>query len=224
MSSLMMRIILIGGNETVYFLARQLKTKDHHITIINRDEFHCQQLFRHTDATVIHGDGTDQNTLEEAGARQADVVLALTPYDQDNLVSCQIAKKIFGVPRTIALVNDPENEEVFQKLGVTDAFSSTHVIASMIEQRASFDDITRLMPVGEGHIHVADVKLDRYSPVIGKNLMELNISEHTLIACILRNDEVIIPRGQNQLEVGDHVVLISKPGYEEADLRILTGD
>lgn len=220
----MMRIVLIGGDETVYFLARQLKQKDHRVTIINRDEYRCRELFRLTDSTVIHGDGSDQSTLEEAGARQADVVLALTPNDQDNLVACQIAQKIFGVPRTIALVNNPENEEIFQKLGVTLAFSSTRIIASMIEQRAAFDDIIRLMPVGEGHVHIADVRLDRQSPAIGKRLADLKLSNHTLIACIIRDEEVIIPRGSNQFQVGDHVLMISKPGHEERDLEILTGE
>lgn len=220
----MMRIILIGGGETVYYLARQLKDKSHHVTIINRNAQDCQRLFKHTDATVIHGEGTDQDRLEEAGARKADVVLALTPYDQDNLVACQIAQKIYGVPRTIAMVNDPDNEEIFNQLGVSDAFSSTRIIATMIEQRARFDDIKRLIPVGEGQVHVADVELDEESPVVGKRLMDINLSEDTLIASIVRDDDVIIPRGNNQLQVGDHLLVISKPGNEEKDLEILTGE
>jgi len=219
-----MRIILIGGDETVYFLARQLKQKGHHITIINRDAQHCQLLFKQTDAMVIHGDGSDKATLEEAGARKADVVLALTPYDQDNLVACQIAQKIYGVPRTIALVNDPENEEIFQKLGVSQAFSSTRVIASLIEQQAHFEDIKRLMPIGEGKIQITDVKLDRDSPAIGKPLMDLGLSAGTLIACIIRGEEVIVPRGSNQLQVDDHVLIISQPGSEEDDLLLLVGE
>lgn len=220
----MLKIIIIGGDETVYYLSRQLQLKEHQVTIINRDAERCQHLFKHTDATVIHGEGSDQKTLEEAGARKADIVLALTPYDQDNLVACQISQKIYGVPRTIALVNDPENEEVFKKLGVSDAFSSTRIIATMIEQRAEFDDIKQLMPVGDGQVHVADVKLDRESPVVGKMLSDIDLSEDTLIACIIREEEVIIPRGSNQLQVGDHVLVISKPGHEQQDLETLTGE
>ena len=219
-----MRVILIGGDETVYFLARQLRKKGKHITIINKNEMECQLLFKQTEATVIHGNGTDQQTLEDAGARQADVVLALTPHDQDNLVACQIAKKLFGVPRTIAIVNDPENEEVFEKLGVDHAFSATKVIGMMIEQRAAFDDIKRLMPVGEGEVHFADIQLDRKSPAIGKSMMDLNFSSDTLVACIIRDGEVIIPRGSNQLQVGDHVLLISKPGKHDKDIALLIGE
>lgn len=219
----MMRIILIGGDETVYFLARQLKHKEHDVTIVNRNAAHCDLLFRQTDALVINGDGSDQKTLEEAGARRADVLLALTPYDQDNLVACQIAQSIYGVPRTIALVNDPDNEEVFQKLGISHAFSSTRIIATMIEQQASFDDIKHLMPVGAGKLHVSDVEIDRDSPAVGKPLLELGLSDQTLIGCIIRDNEVIIPRGSNQLHVGDHVLVISKPGNEH-DLTLLTGE
>ncbi|MEO0598141.1 MAG: NAD-binding protein [Chloroflexota bacterium] len=218
------RIILIGGGETVYFLARQLKQRDHHITIINRNKAHCQKLFDQTASIVVHGEGSERKILEEAGARQADVVLAMTPHDHDNLITCQIAMKIFGVPRTIALVNDPNNEDVFTKLGVTTAFSSTRIIAKMIERHAHFDDIKRLMHVGNGKVQVTDVELHRDAPAVGKTLAELGISENTLVASIVRDEEVIIPRGNNQLQVGDHLLIISKQGEDEADLRIIIGE
>lgn len=218
------RIILIGGGETVYFLARQLKQRDHHITIINRSKAACDALFQKTDSVVVHGDGSERKVLDEAGARQADVVLAMTPYDQDNLICCQIAQKIYGVPRTIALVNDPENEDVFTKLGVTTAFSATRVIAKMIERHAHFDDIKRLMHIGDGKVQVTDVELHRGAPAVGKTLAELGISENTLIASIIRDEDVIIPRGNNQLQVGDHLLIISQNGEDEADLRAIMGD
>lgn len=220
----MMRIILIGGDETVYFLARQLKRKQHEVVIINKDKAHCEQLYNRTQALVLHGDGSNQRILEEAGARRADVVLALTPNDHDNLIASQIAQTIYGVPRTIALVNDPENEEIFKKLGVTHAFSSTRIIATMIEQQANFDDIKRLMPMAHGKVQISDVQIDRDSPALGKTLMDINLSENTLIAAIIRDDEFIIPRGSNQLRVGDHVLIISKAGMEAQDLALLMGD
>jgi trk system potassium uptake protein len=219
-----MRIIVIGGDETVHYLARQLIEKGHHVTIINRSVTHSQELFAQTNATVIHGDGSDVRILEEAGARQADILLALTPHDQDNLVACQIASKVFDLPRTIALVNDPENEELFRVLGVTDAFSSTHIIAGLIEQHAHFDDIKRLIPIGEGQVELTDIQLEPTSPAVGKTLVELGLSNNTLIACIVRGNEVIIPRGGNVLQSGDHILAISKHGTNEADLLLLIGD
>ena len=119
-----MKVILIGGGKLVYFLVRQFASKGYHLTIINQDAVEAKALARQLKATVILGDGSDPGMLKEAGAYQADIVLSLTPHDQDNLVACQIAQKRYGVPRTIALVNDPDYQEVFQQLGVTVAFFS----------------------------------------------------------------------------------------------------
>lgn len=220
-----MRILIIGGSKTVYFLARQLTEHHHQVTIINRDAERAKYLARRlAPVTVVHGDGSNIKILEEAGARRADLVLALTAHDQDNLVSCQIAQKLYGVPRTIALVNDPENEKIFQKLGITVAFSATRILASMIEQQASMDDIISLMPIAEGKINVIDIRLDADSPAVGKTLQELGMSDNTLIACIIRDGEAIIPRGSNYLFADDHILVISQPDSQVNDLRLLLGE
>lgn len=219
-----MRVILIGGSKTVYYLARQLKAQEHHVTIIDDDVVRCNELYTATNATVVHGNGSSKRTLESAGARQADAVLALTEKDPDNLITCQIAQQMYGVPHVIALVNDPDNEDTFKQLGIQAAFSATRVIAQMIEQRTAFEDITELMPLAGGKVQVSDVRLDRDSPAVGKTLSQLDLSDQTLIACIIRDEEVIVPRGNNQLHAGDHVLVISKHGYKERDLERLTGD
>jgi trk system potassium uptake protein TrkA len=218
-----MRVILIGGSNTVYYIARQFARRKDHVTIINRDKARCQELARSTSAMVVLGDGTDVSRLEEAGARQADVVLALTSHDEDNLVTCQIARKKFGVPRTVALVNDPDNEDVFRKLGVDVAVSTTRILGSLIEQETDYDNIAHLMPVAHGRLNVTDVRLDAESPGVGKTLSELDLAENTLVACIIRADEVIVPRGSTRLEVGDHLVLIAHPENEGHDLMVLCG-
>ncbi len=219
-----MRILIVGGDKTVYFLARQFVDKGHHVTIINRDALRSKELAQQTKATVVLGEGSDVNRLEEAGARRADVVLALTSHDQDNLITCQIAQKLFNVPRALALVNDPENEPVFRKLGINVAFSATRIIASMIEQQASFEDITALMPIAEGRVNVTDVRLDSESPAVGKNLIELELTEGSLIACIIREQHVLVPRGATRLQANDHLILISHPEHEVQDLITLCGE
>lgn len=219
-----MRIIIVGGDKTVYFLARQMVAKHYHVTIINRDLARCKELAEQTKATVVFGEGSSPERLEEAGARRADAVLALTSHDQDNLIVCQIAQKRFGVPHTLALVNDPDNETVFHKLGIKAAFSATRIISTMIEQRAHFDDITALMPIAQGRINVADVRLKEDSPAIGKTLQELELTEGSLIASIIRNDEMIVPRGSTRLEAEDHLILLSHPEHQEQDLITLLGE
>ncbi len=218
-----MRVILIGGSKTVYFLARGFVQRRYHVTIINRDPVRSRELAQTTKATVVLGEGTDINRLEEAGARQADILLALTSKDQDNLIACQIAQRKFGIPRTIALVNDPENEAVFKQLGVQMAFSATRIIASIIEQETDFDDITNMMSLAQGRVNIIDVRLDKDSPAIGKTLTELELTDNALIACIIRNNVMIVPRGLTRLEVNDHLLLISDPQHQKQNLIVLTG-
>jgi trk system potassium uptake protein TrkA len=218
-----MRVILIGGSNTVYFLARQFARRHYNVTIINRDALDCRELATQTSATIVHGDGTDMNRLEEAGARMADVVLALTSSDPDNLIACQIASKKFGVPRTIAKVNDPDNEAVFQRLGVSVAFSSTRVIGSIIDQETDFEEVHELMPIAHGKLHVSDVHLNDESPSVGKYVRDLKLNEGTLIAAIIRNDVVTVPNGATRLLSGDHLVVITQPKTETHDLKILCG-
>jgi trk system potassium uptake protein TrkA len=219
-----MRIIMIGGSKTVYFLARQFVQRGDHVTIINRDMGRCTELAEQTKATVVYGEGSDVTRLDDAGARRADILLALTSHDQDNLIACQLAHKIYGVPRTLAIVNDPENEATFQELGITVVFSATRIIAQMIDQFAHFDDITTLMPIAQGRITVTDIRLDSSSPAIGKSLQELELTEGSLVAAILRNEKTIIPRGYTRLLVNDHLILISQPEHHEQDLVTLCGE
>lgn len=216
-----MRVLIIGGGQTVYFLARQFVRKHYHVTVINRDPLHAKELANQTQAIVVIGDGTNVSRLEEAGARRADVVLALTTNDQDNLIACQIAQRNFGVPRTIALVNDPDNEEIFRKLGVSLAFSATRIIGSIIDQETDFDAITEMIPLAKGKITITDVHLDTDSPAIGKTLQELPLSEKTLIGAIIRDEHVIVPRGTTILHPKDHLIVISEPDYQRADLALL---
>jgi trk system potassium uptake protein len=218
-----MRIIMVGGDKTVYFLTRQFVNKGYHVTVINREIERCRELAEQTKAAIVHGDGSNVSRLEEAGARRADVVMALTSHDQDNLITCQIAQKIYGVPRTMALVNDPENETVFEQLGITVVFSATKVIASVIEQQADFEDITSLIPLANGRVNVTDVRLDSDSPAIGKSLEEIDLTHGSLVACILRDDEVLVPRGSTRLLVNDHLILISQPENQSQDLVVLCG-
>jgi trk system potassium uptake protein len=218
-----MRVILIGGGKTTYFLAKQFLSRGYYVTVINRDPDEATLLSRQIRGVVVLGDGSDPRILEEAGAKQTDVVLALTSHDQDNLVACQLARQMYGVPRTIALVNDPENEEIFRKLGVTVAFSATRIIAVLIEEQTGFDEITNLFSVAEGRIVVTEVALQEDAPALGKTLQELGLPEGVLIAGILRKGKVIVPRGTHRLQLADRLILVGQPDSYGDALRALTG-
>lgn len=218
-----MKVLIIGGGKPVYFLCRTFLAKGHEVTLINRNQNECVEMARRLKATVVNGDGSEPSILEEAGAHGADVVLAVTPSDQDNLAVCQLASIEYGVPRIMALVNDPDNEQVFDKLGIT-AFSITQTIASMIEQCTALGEITNLIPVGEGKVNITEVKLQAASPVIGKTLKEFALPADSLIAVVLRNGDAVIPRGDTRLQADDRVVLITLPSNHGTVLRTITGE
>ncbi len=219
-----MKVIIIGQGKLVYFLAKQFISKGYYLTIINQDMAEATALSRQLKATVMVGDGSNPLVLKEAGAYRADVLLSLTSQDEDNLVACQIAKKRYGVPRTIALVNDPEHQQVFEQLGITVAFSPIELLANLIEQQTDFEELKNLIPVAEGKVTVAEIALNHDSPAVGKTLQELELPPGTLIGCILREGEVIVPSGWTSLQVADRLILIAQPEHYGQFLRILTGE
>ena len=218
-----MKVLIVGGGKTLYFLSRNFTARGYEVVIINRDQEECIQLARQLTALVVCGDGSDAGILRDAGAMEADAVLAITPNDQDNLVICQLAALKFDVPRTVALANDPDNAEVFEKLGVS-GFSTTHIVGSLIEQRASLEQITNLLPVGEGRVNVTEIVLDDESPVVGKLLKDIDLPENALVAVVIRENRPIVPRGANDLLKGDRIVLITLPENHGPVIKTFTGD
>lgn len=218
-----MNVFIVGGGKPVYFLCRTFLAKGHQVTLINRNPDECVQMARRLRVTVIRGDGSDPAILEEAGVQAADAVLAVTPTDQDNLAICQLAAIQYDVPRALALVNDPDNEKLFRKLGVT-AFSTARTIASLIEQRTDLDEIINLIPVGEGKVNITEIRLQPAAPVVGKTLRDLSLPPDSLIAVVLRDGDPIVPRGDTELKAGDQLVLITLPANHGPVLRAITGE
>lgn len=218
-----MKVLIVGGGKTLYFLCRNFTAKGYSVVIINRDKEECVQLARQLSATVVCGDGSDAEVLRDAGAVGADAVLVITPNDQDNLVICQLASLKFGVPRTIALANDPDNAEVFEKLGVS-SFSTTHIVGSLIEQRAALEQIINLLPVGEGKVNVTEIVLSETAPVAGQQLKDIVLPENALVAVVIRDNQPIVPRGNNQLLAGDRVILITLPENHGTVLKTFSGE
>lgn len=218
-----MKVIIVGGGKSLFFLCRNFTAKGYRVIIINRDKGECVLLSRQLTATVLCGDGSDPEILKEAGAMGVDAVLAVTPNDQDNLVICQLATLKFDVPKAIALANDPDNAEIFERLGVS-AFSTTQIVGSLIEQRASMEQILNLPPVGEGRVNVTEIVLEADSPVAGKRLKDINLPENALIAVVIRDNRPMVPRGENDLQAGDRIVLITLPENHGPALKMLTGE
>lgn len=218
-----MNVLLVGNGQTTYYLGRQFGVRGHGVTIVDPDPAHALHLSRRLSAVVIAGDGSDPGVLERAGARRADAVLALTPHDHENLAVCQVARKKFGVPRTIALVHDPDHEEVFRRLGVTVAVSATRILAQVMESLAGFGAVASFVHAAGGRIAVTEVVLPEGAPVVGRPLRESPLPGGALLGCILRGGETIVPRGDTVPRAGDRLVAIARPELQAELLGCLLG-
>lgn len=218
-----MNIVIVGGRKKVDFLAKSLISKGQNITIINDDEKYSKFLSRTHNAPVICGDGSKPYILEDANIQGADIIIAMTPKDADNLVICQLSKKIYGVKRAFATVNSPKNVEVFRKLGVNTAISSTYIVSGFIEQMASINDITDYMPLEQGKIVLMDIVVRETYPVCGKQLSEIGIPEQAIIGCIIRGVNSIIPKGHTKILADDKLIILSPPQVQGDIIKRIVG-
>ena len=218
-----MFIIIVGAGKVGHFLAKRLLNDNHTVSIIDKDKAACEEIAKDTNALVINGDGCDSRYLEEAGISRADVVASVTGEDEDNLVICQLAKEKFSVSRTVGRVNDPKNEAIFNQLGVDVPIDATVILAKIIEEEVSFADFVNLMSFKRGKLAIVRVDLPSDSPVINKELQELQLPTDSVLVSIIRGDEVIVPKGNTVLKAGDDVIALTMIANEQQLLNYLVG-
>lgn len=204
-----MYIVVAGGGKIGYYLIKTLLTFKHRVAIIEVQEELCRKIANELHIPVVNGDGTNIDTLSELGLEKADTFIAVTGKDEDNLIACQLAKRNFGVKRTIARVNNPKNIEVFQKLGVDIAVSSTSVIAELIEQEIDYSGIKTLMKLRSGKLVLSEIKISDKSPVCNKSLKDINLPKDCILISVIRGDEVVIPNGFTELKEEDYIISVS---------------
>ncbi|MEE1392960.1 MAG: TrkA family potassium uptake protein [Negativibacillus sp.] len=205
-----MNIIVIGGGKVGFYLCKTLIEHGHQPLIIEKNKQTCEYLSNQLDISAINADGSTIEALTSANASKADSVIAVTGQDQDNLISCQLAKKIFHVPKTVARVNNPKNAEVMKKLGVDIPISSTDNIARLLEREVDTARIKSLLSLNRGEASLCELMIPDNYVLSGKRLFELDIPEDAVIAAIFRQDKLIIPRGNAQIISGDKVLVIAK--------------
>ncbi len=215
-----MTIVIVGGGKVGYYLAKALAPEKHHIVLLEADSDHCMKIDDELDRLgvgLICGDGTEMNILLDAGIEHADILIAVTGYDQNNLVACQLARQYFGVPRTIARVNNPKNIQVFKRLGVDSVVSSTAYIADMISQEVDWTCVNQTLANNVGDVRIRELLVSKDSVANGKSLTELTLPGGTILITVVRDQEVFIPNGQTRIQEGDRVIALSR----EADVRQL---
>lgn len=216
-------VLLIGGHSKAKTMAISLLEQGYHVTAINDTYEDSMELALIKGLTVIHGNGTKPQILDEAGASECDIAIALTGKDTDNLVACQLCKKKYGVPKTVALVGDPNKMAFFYQMGVDSVVCAVSVIASIIQQQAFVEDMANIIPAGKGRVQIIEVQITEESPVAGKKLWEVTLPQEAIVGCVLRGDTTLIPRGDTRILAGDTLVVITGNGQELNTVHALTG-
>ncbi len=216
-------VVVMGGGRVGYFLTRALRENNIEVTVLEQNERIFNLITRQVDCPVILGDGSSITVLEQGGVSRANVFVAVTNHDQDNLIACQIAKQRFGVPKTIARVKNPRNEQIMQKMGVDVTVSSTAIITALIQSELPTSRIRTVLDLRTGGLELMEYSLDSDSPVAGKRLRDLALPADCNLVTILRKGEAIIPRGDTMLEKGDTVLALVKLDAESTLRQFLLG-
>jgi trk system potassium uptake protein TrkA len=204
-----MYAIVAGGGKVGYYLAKELVEQGHEVLVIERDAKQCAVIQEDLGDIVMEGDAAEASVLAEAGTARADVIVAVTGDDEDNLVISQVAKKRFQAPRAIARINNPKNEQIFRKLGIDATVSSTDVILGVLEQELPAHAIVPLLRLRHADVEVVETVLDDQAPVVGRPLRDLNLPPDCTIGLIIRGGAPIFPNPDTRLAAGDEVIALT---------------
>lgn len=221
-----MFIVINGGGKVASYLARTLIERNHSVALIEKREDVAEKLATELPKRplIILGDGCDVSFQEDAGVGHADVFAAVTGDDDDNLVSCQLAKTAYGVPRCVARVNNPKNQHIFNALGI-EAISSTSIIARMIEEETTIGDIRTLASLRKGNMAVVEIELPTDRCVVcDVAVKDLKLPVDCVLFAIVRGEDVITVHGETTMQPGDVVVAFTAVEHEGALKRALTGE
>jgi len=219
-----MYIVVVGGGQVGYRLAKILLSDGHEVLILEEDPDRCEKLTEELGSVVYRGDGCEVVTLESVGTGRADLFVAVANRDEVNLAACQVAKHRFDVPRTIARITDPANEAVFQILGVDVTVCSTQVILSHIEQELPSHPVIPLLKLKSGSLEVVEVKIPAGSRVVGKKLGDFPMPKGSAVLLVIGKDKgPQIPTKDTVIEAEDEVVAVTNSENEEPIRAILMG-
>jgi trk system potassium uptake protein TrkA len=219
-----MYIIVVGGGRVGYYLSRALLDEGHEVLIVEKNAYVCEVITEQMGSICFRGDGCEARTLAEIGTGRADMFIAVTGDDEDNLVACQVAKHKHNVPRTIARIRNPQNETIFKKLGIDVTVSATNIILEHIEEEVPTHPLIHLLTIRDKGLEIVEVKIPPHATTVGKTVKELSLPEGSTLSLLLRKQQKpIIPKANTTLQAEDHIIAVTSPESEEALRAALTG-
>jgi trk system potassium uptake protein TrkA len=220
-----MRVVISGAGAVGRYLASDLAARGHEVLLIEQDPATLGVAKEWApDVGFLLGDACEPWVLEKAELKTADVVVAATGDDEDNLVVSLLAKTEFAVPRVIARVNHPKNEWLFnENWGVDLSVSTPHLITALVEEAVTVGRLVRLLQFEGGQARLVEVTLADDSPVVDKAISEVDVPRDATFVAVVREEHVVMPRGDTVFQAGDEVLAMVTPDSEEQVRHMLTG-
>ncbi|MGH9034119.1 MAG: potassium channel family protein [Acidimicrobiia bacterium] len=227
-----MKVAIAGAGNVGQFIANDLVSAGHDVLLLEQDPAVVARSQPSLSGTRPEGgsiewrtaDACEVSSLREAEFETMDVVVAATGDDEDNLVISLLAKQEFAVPRVIARVNHPKNEWLFNEAwGVDVSVSTPHLILALTEEAVSVGSLVRLFQLERGHARLVEATLAEDAPVLGKTIADLQIPRDATFVAIVREEHVVVPRGDTSFQPGDEVLALVTPDSEDDVRRLLTG-
>ena len=211
-----MYVIIAGGGKVGWNLARELIGKGNEVTLLENRRSRYLTIEQELEHAVQYGDATELWVLERAGIQRAELVVAVTGDDEDNLLICQVAKEKYLCDRIIARVNNPRNLATFKMLGIQPAVSATDLILRLIEHEVPSYGLVHLLDLRDEQLEIIEVEVVPNAPAAGLMVSEVPLPEGSLIISVLRDGTGFVPKPDTLIEAGDEVLLVLDPGLEDA--------
>ena len=211
-----MYVIIAGAGKVGWNLARELIAKDCEVTLIESNHDRFRVVEEELEHAVQFGDASELWVLERAGIQRADLVVAATGDDEDNILICQMAKEKYGCQRIVARVNNPRNHVTFKLLGIQPAVSATDLILRLIEHEVPEYGLVHLLALEEEHLEIIEFEVPATAEAAGKRVQDLDLPDGALVISIIRGNSGFVPKADTVIEAGDEVLLVLDTGLEEA--------
>jgi trk system potassium uptake protein TrkA len=219
-----MRVAIAGAGSVGTAIASDLHNNGHEVLLIERDPDLVERIRSELDIIWVVADACEVSSLDAAGLSTVDVVVAATGDDEDNLVVSLLAKQEFAVPRVVARVNHPKNQWLFnESWGVDVSVSTPQLLTALVEEAVSVGSLVRLLRFEGGNAHLVEVTLADDSPADGTTLADLGLPREATVTAVMRDDRLIVPRGDTRLSIGDEVLVLVTAEAEDAVRELLVG-